>query len=246
MKLSSSSLFQGFLLSFCVYLTAVTEAVLSLSITSQTRRYDIQSFKSSPSVFAIPATTNYIDTLNTNALIPNDNIVNDISKETDIDGYIPIGYHDARVLLVGDGDLSFAAALSGLKICRSLTATTWDSRERLTKSFPRAEENIRLIEGNGDTIQYEVDATNLKDSIKEGDMYDTIAWNFPHIAGKQNIKRNRELVQNFLVSAFSILKYNGMVKISLCEGQSGTKAEDMDQWNFSWKLIDNVRVNPLS
>lgn len=31
---------------------------------------------------------------------------------------IPQGYKDARVLLVGDGDLSFAAALSSLKICR--------------------------------------------------------------------------------------------------------------------------------
>jgi hypothetical protein len=31
---------------------------------------------------------------------------------------IPQGYKDARVLLVGDGDLSFAAALSSLKICK--------------------------------------------------------------------------------------------------------------------------------
>lgn len=31
---------------------------------------------------------------------------------------IPQGYKDARVLLVGDGDLSFAAALSSLKTCR--------------------------------------------------------------------------------------------------------------------------------
>jgi hypothetical protein len=141
---------------------------------------------------------------------------------------------------VGDGDLSFAAALSGLKICRSLTATTWDSKERLAKSFLRAEDNIRLIEERGDKVQYEVDATRLKDSIQEGENFDTIAWNFPHIAGKQNIKRNRELVQNFLVSAFSILKGDGMVKISLCDGQSGTKATDMDDWNFSWKLVDQV------
>ena len=31
---------------------------------------------------------------------------------------IPQGYKNARVLLVGDGDLSFAAALSSLKICK--------------------------------------------------------------------------------------------------------------------------------
>jgi hypothetical protein len=28
-----------------------------------------------------------------------------------------------------------------------------------------------------------------------------------------------------------------MVKIALCEGQSGTKAMNMDDWNFSWKLV---------
>jgi hypothetical protein len=32
--------------------------------------------------------------------------------------YIPSGYKDSSVLLVGDGDFSFAAALSSLKICR--------------------------------------------------------------------------------------------------------------------------------
>lgn len=31
---------------------------------------------------------------------------------------IPSGYKDSSVLLVGDGDFSFAAALSSLKICR--------------------------------------------------------------------------------------------------------------------------------
>lgn len=32
--------------------------------------------------------------------------------------YIPSGYEGARVLLVGDGDLSFAASLSTLRICQ--------------------------------------------------------------------------------------------------------------------------------
>lgn len=31
---------------------------------------------------------------------------------------LPKGYDNARVLLVGDGDLSFAAALSTLKVCK--------------------------------------------------------------------------------------------------------------------------------
>lgn len=217
---------------------AVSEIVFSFSPISQTRHHKALSLRSPLCNFATPV--NDIDIANINVPIVGD-VINEISDETEGGNSIPRGYHNARVLLVGDGDLSFAAALSGLKICKSLMATTWDSKERLAKSFPRAEENIQLIEEGGDKVHYEVDATRLKDSIKEGDIFDTIAWNFPHIAGKQNIKRNRELIQNFLVSAFSILKADGMVKISLCDGQSGTKAADMDDWNFSWKLVDQVR-----
>jgi thioredoxin reductase len=35
--------------------------------------------------------------------------------------FIPKGYNNKRVLLVGDGDLSFAAALSSLKVSSRVT-----------------------------------------------------------------------------------------------------------------------------
>ena len=48
---------------------------------------------------------------------------------------IPRGYKDARVLLVGDGDLSFAAALSTLKVCRRLVRSQYIRSSSLNSSF---------------------------------------------------------------------------------------------------------------
>ena len=153
---------------------------------------------------------------------------------------------NARVLTCGDGDLSFTAALSQLNICKSIVASTWDSSERLLKSFEKAASNIDTIQcSRHGSVRYHVDATKLCESfgstVDEG-QFDTILWNFPHVAGKQNIKRNRELVQNFLKSArelFTItgIGADGVVKVSLCGGQSGTNAGTMDDWNFSWQLL---------
>jgi hypothetical protein len=152
---------------------------------------------------------------------------------------------NARVLTCGDGDLSFTAALSQLKICKSIVASTWDSSERLLNSFEKAATNIDTIQcSQNGSVKYNVDATKLCDSFgsTSGDnQFDTILWNFPHVAGKQNIKRNRELVQNFLKSARELfvatgIGADGVVKVSLCGGQSGTKAGSMDDWNFSWQL----------
>ena len=45
-------------------------------------------------------------------------IHDDEAHSSEILKSIPRGYHNASVLLVGDGDLSFASALSSLKVCR--------------------------------------------------------------------------------------------------------------------------------
>jgi hypothetical protein len=93
---------------------------------------------------------------------------------------------------------------------------------------------VKSIKSNGDNVEYGVDATKL--CYARG-TFDTILWNFPHIAGKQNIRKNRTLLQNFLLSAATVLDTDGCVKVALCEGQSGTNAGNVDDWNHSWKLV---------
>jgi hypothetical protein len=148
---------------------------------------------------------------------------------------IPKGFGN-RVLVVGDGDMSFSQALSGLNICESVQATTLDSQERLFKFFSRSEKNVNSIIQNGDMVSYGVDATDIANNLETGSRFDTVVWNFPHIAGRQNIKRNRALLQAFFKSAKTVLAEGGLVKLSLCEGQSGTQATCKHDWNMSWKL----------
>ncbi|KAJ1428379.1 hypothetical protein B484DRAFT_449899 [Ochromonadaceae sp. CCMP2298] len=168
----------------------------------------------------------------------------------------------SRVLVLGDGDFSFSRSLSGKHIC-SLTATTLDSRERLCKSFPDAASNVAFIEGNGDAVLYGVNATNIRTGPG---LFDVILWNFPHVVGRQNIRYNRDLLRRFLQSAggnggrsggcdgegqggdggdggggssgggSGLLAPGGRVIVSLCGGQSGTRAKCREDWNRSWKL----------
>ncbi|KAJ5179612.1 hypothetical protein N7492_002822 [Penicillium capsulatum] len=50
-----------------------------------------------------------------------------------------------RVLLIGEGDFSFARSLATQYKCRRLCATCYDSRETLLSKYPQAEHNIEDI-----------------------------------------------------------------------------------------------------
>eukprot|EP01039_Chlorochromonas_danica_P002732 gene2732-2983_t len=144
-------------------------------------------------------------------------------------------FRDANVLVVGDGDFSFARSLSEKRLCRSLVATTIDSPDKAKSAFPRSAENIQAIEKAGYHVKFEVDATAITTSFGS-QRFDLLVWNFPHIIGKQNIRYNRQLLTAFLRSAGQAVTDSGKVKIALCEGQSGCGASNKVEWDRSWKL----------
>ncbi|KAE8306643.1 hypothetical protein BDV41DRAFT_583123 [Aspergillus transmontanensis] len=54
---------------------------------------------------------------------------------------IPFGRND-RILLVGEGDFSFARSLIDQHCCKNVLATCYDSREVLYSKYPQAEPNV--------------------------------------------------------------------------------------------------------
>ncbi|RUS18650.1 hypothetical protein BC938DRAFT_475920 [Jimgerdemannia flammicorona] len=149
-----------------------------------------------------------------------------------------------RILLVGEGNFSFARALvehvpgTG----EGLVATCFDSEGVLIQKYesePSA--NIAVIEAVGGTVLYEVDATKLeKCKAIKGKRFDKIVFNFPHAGAgikdqDRNILTNQSLLLSFLTSSLPFLsspthhpltdKQHGEIHITL---KSGTP---YDLWN---------------
>lgn len=153
-------------------------------------------------------------------------------------------FEKKNILILGDGDFSFTLSLMKMSSCKNLLSTTMDTQCKLESSFAKAASNVQEIIRLGGQIEYEIDATKMPDRFADLDL-DIILWNFPHIPGKQNIKYNRELIQNFLDSSKKVITKSDQINTSskkrcvvltLCEGQSGLKAKDTHEWNHSWKL----------
>ncbi|OHF00168.1 hypothetical protein CORC01_04576 [Colletotrichum orchidophilum] len=81
---------------------------------------------------------------------------------------IPFSKEDA-ILLIGEGDLSFAASLAKHHGCRNLTATVLEKNEReLLEKYPHAAENIAQINGTATATKPTTSkAADGKDNAKD-------------------------------------------------------------------------------
>ena len=119
-----------------------------------------------------------------------------------------------RVLCLGDGDLSCSAALAESRHWEAgaLTATTLDTRDDLHRKY--GADAAARFDWLGAVAG--VDATAPGDL---GEAFDRVIFNFPHAPGKQNIRRNRELLH--AVCAGAPLAPGGELLIALDGGQGG-------------------------
>eukprot|EP00040_Diaphanoeca_grandis_P023827 m.130136 g.130136 ORF g.130136 m.130136 type:complete len:283 (+) comp29460_c5_seq3:821-1669(+) len=136
------------------------------------------------------------------------------------------------ILLVGEGDFSFSAALTTvLKGSLNITATAYDSLEHVQKKYDTAEDHIDNFKAGGGTEVFNVDATKLDTNKLLGTSYDCIVFNFPHcgfgIKDKlKNILSNRKLILGFLTSAVKVLHPKGEIHITVKKG------EPYDSWGL--------------
>lgn len=92
----------------------------------------------------------------------------------------------------------------------------------------------------GICVLFDVDATKLEECLAlKSKLFDKIIFNFPHVGGKMRIEKNRDLLKSFFVSSQKMIKENGQVLVTLCNGQGGTPMDNPKRrWDDSWKIVE--------
>ena len=133
-----------------------------------------------------------------------------------------------RTLLVGEGNLSFAACISeaiGFPP-GTLYATCYEPKETVLNMHADVASFIETLERRKVEIRFCVDATALATVLEQQkwEPFHHIHFNFPHV-GEAKIQKNRHLLANFFRSAKEALLPGGLVSVALCKGQGGTPAD---------------------
>ena len=144
-------------------------------------------------------------------------------------------------LLVGEGNFSFSLSLARRGREENIVSTSYETEEQIAER-PTAQENVRELRKLGVHVLHAVDGTKLHTHPQLQELsaqYTTVIFNFPHTGGKSNIKRNRQLLRDFFISAAKILSPHGRVCVTLCKGQGGTPADsDQRGHHNSWRVVE--------
>ncbi|XP_065871949.1 uncharacterized protein At4g26485-like [Euphorbia lathyris] len=125
-----------------------------------------------------------------------------------------------KILLVGEGDFSFAASLANaFGSASNILATSLDSQVEVEEKYSKAETNLKVLKEMGCTIMHKVDARNMSCNLKlvKHGPFDRIVFNFPHAPIKDwimehsltQIRVHQKLVRGFMKNALEMLSIEG-------------------------------------
>ncbi|XP_004308245.1 PREDICTED: uncharacterized protein At4g26485-like [Fragaria vesca subsp. vesca] len=128
-----------------------------------------------------------------------------------------------KILLVGEGNFSFAACLAKrFGSAKNMVATSLDSKESvICKYSTAASSNLKELEDLGCVLLHEVDVNTMRQHpLLVNQRFDRVVFNFPH-AGfifreheKSQIKLHQDLVRAFFASACDMLNESGEVHVT--------------------------------
>jgi hypothetical protein len=155
---------------------------------------------------------------------------------------IPAVSNPQTWLVVGDGDLSYSAHLASTLNTTTddpvqFIASVWEDQETHHSVYQHSQRNTRAIQESGQIVSFGIDATQLHRTFPKHSL-DRIIFHFPHWKGKSNIRHNRKLIQEFLVSATFVVKAHGAIHMALVHGQGGHEAHTIEAWHQSWKAAE--------
>ena len=111
------------------------------------------------------------------------------------------------VLLVGEGDFSFAAALAPLASTSSkIVATTVQSEAEVRAAHPsQSPQALAALRDVGAQLRFKVDARRLDEHFRGGPAFDCIVWNLPFasdVAPGNSVKTdpNKALMRGFFAA----------------------------------------------
>lgn len=146
-----------------------------------------------------------------------------------------VDYASTNLLLVGEGDFSFAKALVAAfaspsfkppgttsnslqvpKIC----ATSLDTLAQCGEKYGgKVSKTVLALTNKGHRVLHGVDATKLSSRTDLGEKFERIVFNFPHISGAssqaEDAKQNQRLLLKFFKESKAVSKNNGRVIVSL-------------------------------
>ena len=138
---------------------------------------------------------------------------------------LPVSSND-KVLLIGEGDLSFSLSLHNTHKFTSLTCTVFDSEQTLHSKYPQSATTVTTLRSAGHTVLFNVDGTKPPKAInKRAGTWDAIIFMFPHTGGltkdvDRQIRVNQELVLGFFTQAKKLMEpMKGVVIVTTFAGK---------------------------